>query len=39
MKNKENIMFLIENGLNVKTVSKLNENQVRVLVEKFKKAD
>jgi hypothetical protein len=37
MKNKKDIVFLIENGLTVKTVSKLNENQIRVLVEKFKK--
>lgn len=37
MKNKKNIMFLVENGLSSKVISKLTDNQVRVLIEKFKK--
>jgi|LauGreDrversion4_2_1035121.scaffolds.fasta_scaffold14267_3 hypothetical protein len=37
MKNKKNIVFLIENGLSSKVISKLTDNQVRVLIEKFKK--
>jgi hypothetical protein len=37
MKNKKNIMFLVENGLSTNVISKLTDNQVRVLVEKFKK--
>ena len=37
MKNKKNILFLVENGLSSKIISKLTDNQVRVLVEKFKK--
>jgi hypothetical protein len=37
MKNKKNILFLVENGLSSKVISKLTDNQVRVLVEKFKK--
>jgi hypothetical protein len=37
MKNKKNIMFLVENGLSTNVISKLTDNQVKVLVEKFKK--
>ena len=37
MKNKKNIMFLVENGLSSKVISKLTDNQVRVLIEKFKR--
>lgn len=37
MKTKRNIIFLSENGLSSNVISKLNENQVSVLVEKFKK--
>lgn len=37
MKNKKNIMFLVENGLSSKVISKLTDNQVKVLIEKFKK--
>jgi len=37
MKNKKNIMFLVENGLSSNVISKLTDNQVKVLVEKFKK--
>jgi hypothetical protein len=36
MKTKKNIIFLIENGLSNKVISKMSDNQVRVLVEKFK---
>ena len=36
MKTKKNITFLIENGLSNKVISKMSDNQVRVLVEKFK---
>jgi hypothetical protein len=37
MKNKKNIMFLVENGLSTNVISKLTDNQVKVVVEKFKK--
>lgn len=37
MRSKKNIIFLSENGLSSKVISKLTDNQVRVLVEKFKK--
>jgi hypothetical protein len=37
MKNKKNIIFLVENGLSTNVISKLTDNQVKVLVEKFKK--
>lgn len=37
MKNKKNILFLAENGLSSTVISKLNDQQVRILVEKFKK--
>ena len=37
MRTKKNIVFLIENGLSINTVSKMTDNQVKVLVEKFKK--
>jgi hypothetical protein len=37
MKNKKNILFLVENGLSSNVISKMTDNQVRVLVEKFKK--
>lgn len=36
MKTKKNVIFLIENGLSNKVISKMSDNQVRVLVEKFK---
>jgi hypothetical protein len=39
MKNKKNILFLVENGLSSKVISKLTDNQVRVLVEKFKRSE
>jgi hypothetical protein len=39
MKNKKNIIFLIENGLSTKTVSNLSESQIKLLVEKFKKSN
>lgn len=37
MKNKKNILFLVENGLSSNVIGKLTDNQIRVLVEKFKK--
>ncbi len=37
MKTKKNIVFLIENGLSHGVISKMSDNQVKVLVEKFKK--
>ena len=37
MKTKKNITFLIENGLSNNVISKMSDNQVRILVEKFKK--
>lgn len=36
MKNNKDIVYLIENGLHVKTLSKMSVPQIRVLVEKFK---
>lgn len=39
MKNKKNILFLVENGLSSKVISKMTDNQVKVLVEKFKKSE
>ena len=39
MRTKKNIVFLIENGLSINTVSKMTDNQVKVLVEKFKKSE
>jgi hypothetical protein len=38
MKNNKDIIYLIENGLHIKTLSKMNESQIKVLVEKFKKS-
>ena len=37
MKNNKNIKYLIGKGLSEKTVLSLNESQIRILVEKFKK--
>ena len=34
MKNNKDIIYLIENGLHIKTLSKMNESQIKVLVEK-----
>jgi len=39
MRTKKNIVFLIENGLSINTVSKMTDSQVKVLVEKFKKSN
>ena len=36
MKNNKDIVYLIENGLHVKTLSKMSVPQIRVLAEKFK---
>jgi len=35
MKTNKYVKILLDNGLNVKTISKLNESQVKVLAEKF----
>jgi len=37
MKSNKKIIFLMENGLSINTISKMSDNQVKVLVEKFKK--
>ena len=37
MKSKKNIIFLSENGISSNTISKMTDNQILVLVEKFKK--
>lgn len=37
MKSNKKVIFLIENGLSIKTVTKMSPSQVNVLVEKFKK--
>jgi len=37
MKSNKKIIFLMENGLSINTISKMTDNQVKVLVEKFKK--
>ena len=37
MKTKKNVVFLIENGISHGVISKMTDNQVKVLVEKFKK--
>jgi hypothetical protein len=37
MKSNKKIIFLMENGLSINIISKMTDNQVKVLVEKFKK--
>jgi hypothetical protein len=37
MKNNKNVVYLIEKGLSEKTLTKLSESQIKLLVEKFKK--
>ena len=37
MKNNRNVKYLIAKGLSSKTVTSLNESQIKILVEKFKK--
>jgi hypothetical protein len=39
MKSNKKIIFLMENGLSINTISKMSDNQVKVLVEKFKKSE
>ena len=36
MKNNKKINFLIENGVSKNTISKMNENQINLMVERFK---
>ena len=38
MKTKKNIIFLTENGLSVNVISKLTDNQVKLLIEKFNRS-
>lgn len=38
MRTKKNIIFLTENGLSVNVISKLTDNQVKLLIEKFKRS-
>lgn len=37
MRSKKNIIFLSENGISSNTISKMSDNQIFILVEKFKK--
>jgi hypothetical protein len=37
MKNNKKINFLIESGVSKNTISKMNENQINLMVERFKK--
>jgi len=39
MNNNKHIKILLDNGLNIKTISKLTESQIRVLTEKFHKLE
>lgn len=39
MKTNKYVKILLDNGLGVKTISKLNESQMKVLVEKFNKLE
>jgi hypothetical protein len=39
MKTKKDLMNLVRNGLKIETVSKLNDYQVKILSEKFKKQE
>jgi len=39
MNNNKHIKILLDNGLNIKTISKLNESQIKVLAEKFHKLE
>ena len=37
MKNNKKVIFLLENGLSKQTISNMNESQINLLFEKFKK--
>lgn len=37
MKNSTKVTYLIENGISLKTISKMNQNQITLMVERFKK--
>jgi len=39
MNNNKHIKILLDNGLKIKTISKLNESQIKVLAEKFHKLE
>lgn len=38
MKNSTKVTFLIESGISLKTISKMNQNQINLMVERFKKS-
>ena len=38
MRSKKNIIFLSENGISSNTISKMSDNQIFILVEKFKRS-
>ena len=37
MKNSKKVTFLVESGISMKTISKMNESQINLMVERFKK--
>lgn len=37
MKNSKKVTFLVENGISLKTISKMNQGQINLMVERFKK--
>jgi hypothetical protein len=39
MKNSTKVTFLIESGVSLKTISKMNENQINLMVERFKRSN
>lgn len=38
MKNSTKVTFLVESGVSLKTISKMNNNQINLMVERFKKS-
>jgi len=38
MKNSTKVTFLIESGISLNTISKMNQNQINLMVERFKKS-
>ena len=39
MKNSTKVTFLVESGVSLKTISKMNNNQISLMVERFKKSN
>ena len=39
MKNSTKVTFLVESGVSLKTISKMNNNQINLMVERFKKSN